>query len=304
MDSFYISYDEPNKEENWRQIQGKCPGVQRVDGVEGFNNAYQECARRSKTERFFTIDGDNVLLDIRLGEGLTDELLQTDYIFSWSAENSINGLAYGNGGVKNWPRSVVIAMKSHESAGDERSSVDFCFSYKYFQMPQVLSRSVIDKSPYQAFRAGFREGVKMTLVRGERLLLDPDNLSSGFHELVSDCNKERLKIWCSIGRDRPFGKWAILGARLGCSKVLLEDFPMGKIRDYRWFDLYWKNEIESEYLRGLLQEEQLEHDLKRLKENLNENLDLGLVDFSEEQSLFFKSVYFNRPRYGLMFDDL
>ena len=35
---------------------------------------------------------------------------------------------------------------------------------------------------------------------------------------------ERLKIWCTVGRDRPHGKWALLGARMGCHKILLEEF--------------------------------------------------------------------------------
>ena len=58
LDVFYISYDEPRKEEHWAKILDNVP-AKRVDGVKGFDNAHKECARQSETERFVTIDGDN-----------------------------------------------------------------------------------------------------------------------------------------------------------------------------------------------------------------------------------------------------
>ena len=61
LDVFYLSYDEPNKEEHWADIISKFPFAKRVDGVKGFDNAHKECARQSDTERFITIDGDNIV---------------------------------------------------------------------------------------------------------------------------------------------------------------------------------------------------------------------------------------------------
>ena len=45
LDVFYISYDEPRKEEHWAKILDNVPWAKRVDGVKGFDNAHKECAR-------------------------------------------------------------------------------------------------------------------------------------------------------------------------------------------------------------------------------------------------------------------
>ena len=39
LDFVYISYKEPNKEENWADLLSKVPWAKRVDGVVGFDSA-------------------------------------------------------------------------------------------------------------------------------------------------------------------------------------------------------------------------------------------------------------------------
>ena len=39
----------------------KFPFAKRVDGVKGFDNAHKECASQSDTDRFITVDGDNIV---------------------------------------------------------------------------------------------------------------------------------------------------------------------------------------------------------------------------------------------------
>ena len=46
LDVFYLSYDEPNKEEHWADIISKF-FAKRVDGVKGFDNAHKECTERT-----------------------------------------------------------------------------------------------------------------------------------------------------------------------------------------------------------------------------------------------------------------
>ena len=40
LDFVYISYMEPNKEENWADLKNKVPWAKRVDGVKGFDSAH------------------------------------------------------------------------------------------------------------------------------------------------------------------------------------------------------------------------------------------------------------------------
>ena len=59
----------------------------------------------------------------------------------------------------------------------------------------------------QAWRAGFREGVKMGLADGD--VVKPEDL----HKL-HDKNFKRLLTWMSVGEDVVNGLWAVYGARL------------------------------------------------------------------------------------------
>ena len=41
LDFVFISYTEPNKEENWADLKNKVPWAKRVDGVKGFDSAHK-----------------------------------------------------------------------------------------------------------------------------------------------------------------------------------------------------------------------------------------------------------------------
>jgi hypothetical protein len=301
MDVFFITYDEPQKEEFWRELKERCPQARRVDGVKGFDRAHKECAKQATTGRFFTIDGDNKLLDSFFQATIPENLLNTDYVLSWTAQNSVNGLAYGNGGVKNWRRDVVQNMQCHEFSQDEESAVDFCFSLSYYQMPEILSVSNINQTSFQAFRAGFREGVKMSLDRGKKITGQGSALIENFKSKVHPSNLERLRIWASVGSDTPHGLWAIYGCRLGCYEYYLNNTPIENIRDYDWFNQYWNSSILLKKSEAASDEAFLLEQIPLLGDQLNKKLGLELALLTPTDSKFFKSVYFNRPRQGLMF---
>ncbi len=299
MDVFFITYDEPLKDAFWSELQERFPHFQRVDGIKGFSRAHRECALRSKTERFFTIDGDSVLNDRFGQQKISADLLASPYVLSWSSKNSINGLAYGNGGVKNWPRELMLTAKTHEDGDSEDSSVDFCFTVDYYQMPETLSTSHIHATPLQAFRAGFREGMKMGLDRGKKIIAPPSSLKHEFAERVHISNLERLKIWCSVGSDVQHGLWAIYGARLGLFELYIQNMSLENIRDYDWFNQYWGT-ITSQWSAADTDSELIKR-IHELGENLKSVLGIDVVLFSPQESQFFKSVYVNRSRQGLMF---
>lgn len=289
MDVFYISYDEPQKEEFWQNISLRIPHAQRVDGIKGFHKAHRTCAELSKTERFFTVDGDTLLADKFWDLQIPETLLTFPYVLSWSSRNSLNGLSYGNGGVKNWSRSTLLNSRTHEDSEEEQSSVDFCFALEYYQMPEELSTSHIEYTPFQAFRAGFREGIKMALDGGKKITDLP--LAQTLHTKIHISNIERLKIWCSVGSDVQNGLWAILGARRGLSHLYLDNLDHSLIRDYQWFETYWQNEITPH-----INEKNILFHIQALGNQIDQELQLGLTLLSAEDSQFFKSVYVNRPR--------
>ena len=311
FDTFYITYDEPATERKWEKIKQTLPHAARVDGVKGFDKAHKTCACLTSQKRFTTIDGDNsIIQDLFTHESIPSHLIDSNYTLSWSATNSINGLCYGNGGVKSWPTHIVNNMNTHENSESEDYAVDFCFKLNYYQMPSILSVSSIHHTPYQAFRSGFREGVKFGLINGEKINSeDFNNIDQALKNDASPSNIERLRIWCSIGPDVTNGAWAIYGARLGLYYLYIQKYDLSIIQDYDWFDYYWKTTVAPEFSVKLIHNENTSYHFNEdklalksnfLVSNINQNLDIDICDFTSSQSRFFKSVYRNSHREGPM----
>jgi hypothetical protein len=181
VDCIFLSYDEPNAEKNYADLMSKAPWAKRVHGVKGSDAAHKACANLSETEYFITVDADNKVNPDFFNIEIDLEKLpyKNSTQFSWAAKNSINGLIYGNGGLKCWTRKFVLNMKTHEEADSSTTQVDFCWQNQYTQMADAYSVVYNNASPLQAWRAGFREGVKMTLDRGKKI-----NLSNPKKELI------------------------------------------------------------------------------------------------------------------------
>ena len=60
-DIIYLSYDEPNAEKNYADLCKKIPWAKRVHGVKGSDAAHKACAELSESDRFITVDGDNII---------------------------------------------------------------------------------------------------------------------------------------------------------------------------------------------------------------------------------------------------
>lgn len=283
QDFVFLSYDEPNADDNYKDLLTKVPTAKRVHGVTGFDSAHKACADVAETENFITVDGDTVIDTAFLTVEIdTDELGATaDHVFSWSGKIDINGLIYGNGSLKLWPKSFVKEMRTHENADPDntRALIDFCYDAKYFQFNNNYSTSVISATPYQAWRAAFREGVKMHLKRGERTT----NTAIWYRD-----NFVRLLIWGSVGRDYNNGVWSMLGAR-DASLLMRTGWDFTLSRDYEFLNEYW----EKNFARMSLFD--VDNALNYLKTRI-EQTGLKFCDLSSEQSEFFKQTYTHPTR--------
>lgn len=281
FDVFYLSYDEPKCEENWADLLEKAPWAKRVHGVKGFDAAHKACANQSDTDRFITIDGDNIV-DARMFDMVID--IPEKYskaALSWNAINAVNGLIYGNGGVKLWTKDFVLNMKSHEAAENEAEKLDFCWDNQYLQLNSILSTTYPNGSPFQAFRAGFREGVKMTLDQGNRL--DKVQVKNVIH----DANLRRLMVWACVGADVENGIQSILGTRLGIYMANIDtSFSLANISDYDWFKQFGHDYLDQFPTEGLMIDK-----IYELGDAINKHMGLDLAYFDEAQSKFFKQVY-------------
>ena len=283
QDIVFLSYDEPNAEKNYADLCSKLPWAKRVHGVEGSDAAHKACADISETEYFVTIDGDNIIDTEFLQQEIDIKQLglTPDHVFSWCGNVHVNGLQYGNGGLKLWTRKFVNNMKTHENsnADDTKGLVEFCFDEKYYQFNDSYSISYTNASPFQAWRAGFREGVKMSLNEGAKHI-DVKNIWWQ--------NLDRLRIWCSIGADVENGNWSMLGARMGCYMTMCTDWDYTNVRDFKYLTDYWKDEKVADL--------DVASELFRYGNNIRSELNLEIADIDALGSKFFKSVYHNTPR--------
>jgi hypothetical protein len=274
LDCVFLTYDEPNKEETWVKIKNMVPWATRVDGVKGSDAAHKAAADASTTDRFVIIDGDNIP-DAKFFN-LTLEVDEV-CVYRWRARNHINGLMYGNGGLSVWSKEFVYAMRTHEATnGTVENDVEFCFYPNYYAMYDCYSTTYPNVTAFQAWLAGFREGVKMCLNKGARPTLQE------FKQRVHQRNLDHLTIWHNIGRDVDNGIWAIAGARMGTYMTMITpQWDYRTVQDFAELQNLWNTVKDSnpEILAG------------RLAEDLATQLDLPMTTILGPESAFFKQHY-------------
>jgi len=294
-DIIYLSYDEPNAEQNYADLCAKVPWAKRVHGVKGSDSAHKACAELSETDRFITVDGDNRIRPNFLNQEINFEE-HTDLqscVISWAGKNIVNGLMYGNGGIKCWPKDFVLKMRTHENADPKNAhaQVDFCWDVQYIQQNSCFSDVYNNATAQQAWRAGFREGVKMALDRGVKVTVEE------FHKNHWK-NLHRLYIWLMVGADVEHGKWAIYGAREGLYKTMCTDWDYINVRDFEYLNSMWE-EVEPK-----VSTEGLQDSIEQLGSILINKLDIPIAEtpLDSEQSKFFKEVYQNPTRLDEIID--
>lgn len=290
LDVIYLSYDEPQKEEFWLKIKNMIPWAKRVDGVKGSDAAHKAAAEASDTERFILIDGDNMpqeeFFNMQLDFRNAHENAHKAQ-FRWKAINNINGLRYGNGGLSSWTKEYALNMKTHETSdGSTHTQVDFCMDGEkdnlYWSMHDCYSTTYPNYTPFQAWRAGFREGVKMSLERG----ICPD--VETFKERVPGRNFNHLTIWHNVGKDVENGIWAIYGSRLGTYMAVLTDWDHKNVMWFDNFPILWENHKDKDP----------EIEAETIGQILKDKLGLPICTLDKHQSEFFKRHY-NSDKYNM-----
>ena len=277
LDVVFLTFDEPKKEEYWAIIRNMVPWAQRVDGVRGSDAAHKAAAAASATERFILIDGDNMPDAKFFNQTLSFPTAEYESaVFRWRARNAINGLMYGNGGLSSWTKTFVNSMRTHEATdGRTETQVEFCFDPLYWAMHDCYSTTYPNGSAFHAWRAGFREGVKMCLNRGAKPTLEE------FKDRVHQRNLDHLTIWHNIGADVDHGYWSMAGARQGTYMTMLTNWDHTQVQNFDALAELWKT-VESSDPRLLA---------GRVAEDLDQQLDLPMAMLEAEQSKFFKHHY-------------
>lgn len=198
FDIVFISYNEPNADENYQNLLKEFPKAKRIDGVAGIHQAHMAAAKLATTEMFWVVDADAVIdsaFKFEFEQMAHYDRFSRSTVYVWRSKNCINDLEYGYGGVKLLPRELTLNMNLTKF--DIATSISASFK----SMPAVSNITAFNTDEFSTWRSAFRECVKLS--------------SKVIDRQQDDETEARLDVWCTVGADRPFGEYAIMGAIAG-----------------------------------------------------------------------------------------
>tara|TARA_B100001989_G_scaffold237488_1_gene200175 strand:+ start:135 stop:818 length:684 start_codon:yes stop_codon:yes gene_type:complete len=225
-DIVFISYKEPNAEENFSDLYERFnmvtmfgDRVKRVKDVKGIHNAHVAAANLVSTSYFYIVDGDaKIMPDFKFNYTTDDE----NFVHVYRSVNPINDLVYGYGGVKLFPTTATKQMDT--TTTDMTTSISSNFKI----INEVANITAFNTDPFNTWKSAFRECAKLS--------------SKTIRRQKNEETEARLKTWTTVGHDREFGEFAIRGARAGMEFGLSGGTDLRLINDFDWlkerFDEY------------------------------------------------------------------
>jgi len=215
-DIVFISYQEPSADANYAALKTRFPMTKRVHGVKGIHQAHIAAAKKCFTKMFWIVDGDAVIMD-DFNFDYKVPSHQQDHVHVWRSKNPVNDLVYGYGGIKLFPRRMTINMDT--SKPDMTTSI----TDKFKPMPQLANITAFNTDPFETWKSAFRECTKLA--------------SKIIDRQKNEETENRLHIWQTVGKDRPYGEFALRGAQAGSAygKASQGDIEaLKKINDFEW----------------------------------------------------------------------
>lgn len=214
LDVIFISYNEPNAEDNYRRVLEKAPWAKRVSGVTGILEAHCEAAKLAKSDMFYVVDGDAYLEDswkFDYQPGVFDR----DCAYVWYSRNPVNDLTYGYGGVKLFAKNTVLHIKKW-------TSLDLTGSMpKLKVISKISNTTAYNTDEFSTWRSAFRECVKLCY----NIKTQPDN----------PAHNQRFNSWKNKGSDRAFGKYANEAA-VQAEQFVKDNTALTSINDRSWLE--------------------------------------------------------------------
>jgi hypothetical protein len=212
-DIVFISYQEPSADENYAALKARFPMAKRVHGVKGIHQAHIKAAKKCFTKMFWIVDADAIIVDDFNFDYIVPDH-QLDHVHVWRAKNPINGLEYGYGGVKLFPRKLTIGMDTTNA--DMTTSIS-----KYFTaMPEVANITEFNTDAFSTWRSAFRECAKLS--------------SKTITRQINEETEQRLDTWCTKGIERRYGDYAIAGANAGREFGISNRSDISLINNFEW----------------------------------------------------------------------
>ena len=271
----FISYNEPQANDNFAWLNEHHFNVQRVDGIKGSDAAHKAAARLIDEEYFATVDADCKVVPW-FAHVPSQTKLEPRINISFPSINSLNGLCYGNGSTKVWHTPSMLSTPTHESATNDKDRFEFCWAFNYVAEKQPAG-VVHFLSEQQAWRAGYREGAKLLMHEGK---------FKGVDFLKQNCwsNFCRMLTWYTVGWDHEYGLNAINGAVTGSLMVLSGNYEADDISDFDVIDKKFTNAISGNM-------KWLDDDLDKLSKLLDYPIQVLTPNLSKQHKIINSHTY-------------
>jgi hypothetical protein len=197
MDIVYISYDEPEAEDNYQtllRITDKLDNrVTRVHGIQGMENALKAAAEISNTPWVYNVFA-KTELDKNFDFGFVPDYMQSPKHYIFNCRNASNGLEYGHMGVIMYNCNMVINAPPYNELG-----LDYTVSFPVEVVPRLSCHGNFATSAYHAWRTAFRESAKLAYFNSVTPSIETNH---------------RLNVWTThaVGDYR---EWVLTGAKDG-----------------------------------------------------------------------------------------
>jgi hypothetical protein len=228
QDIVFISYDEPQADENWARLIARYPNAKRVHGVDGMENALKAAATMSHTPWFYA-----TFAKTRLHEewdfSFVPDRWQSPKHYIFNALNTSNGLCYGHMGIIMYHKEMVLNSMAWEQIG----GMDFTMSFPTESISLTSVYGDFAISPYHAWRTAFREVSKLC-----QWQLDQPSVETDY----------RIHVWKTHATG-PNAEWVLRGAQDGAeffAKNISNNDELKKAFRWEWLQNYFNQ------LHGLL----------------------------------------------------
>jgi len=269
LDVIFMSYNEADADKHYELLKKRVPNAKRVNGVKGILNAYNACREIAETPYYFIVEGDSMICKdfkfklpiewLQSIASLAPNELNYDYVkarhcITWNSINPINGeinnhspigLAFKSDNPYNWKSDTNfnIPHNYNNDISNEISSKSTeadSFKAQGIHCNTIASIDFFNSSPYDAWKAGFRIGIKLTSRIINKLKIE----SSHFYE-------ERLNRWATVGYEQKNGKYCIEGVTFGikCAKISdnwIEEYK-NTGHNYDWLKETFEREYGTQY---------------------------------------------------------
>jgi hypothetical protein len=226
QDIVFISYDEPQADQNWNILCARFPYARRVHGVDGMEYALKAAARASTTPWFYA-----TFAKTRLHEdwdfSFVPDRWQAPKQYIFNALNASNGLCYGHMGIIMYHKESVLNSKPWAEIG----GMDFTMSFDTESIPLTSVYGEFAITPYHAWRTAFREVSKLC-----QWQLDGPSVETDY----------RIHVWKTHATG-PNAEWVLRGAQDGAqffSENIWNNDELKKAFRWEWLRAFFQSRYE------------------------------------------------------------